>query len=234
MKKVLLVLGALVMTLSGVAAVSAYEAHIINVTAHVENALEVTESIDFGTVFPEEWFTKDASITTSISFCADEQTRVGDIYFKVYAAWKPVPGTDPVEYYHWLGEALYLGFYPDDGVPPVGPPANLKAGDLVNVGAAPVSQPGSKPVLGGAEFLVTKYPLPPDESFLVIGLDVPVFEGYWNEHTDVATKPSGLSGPSYEIPEYLDPPTNLIPNPAWNPDGVDLGVDIIIQVTRIE
>ncbi len=55
MKKILLGLSALVMVLSGVAMVSAYEAHLINVTAHVENALEVdTTPIDFGTVFPEE------------------------------------------------------------------------------------------------------------------------------------------------------------------------------------
>ena len=109
MKKVLLVLGALMMVLSGVAAVSAYEAHIINVTAHVENALDVTpRSIDFGTVFPQEWFTKDVSITTSISFCADEQQRVGDIYFKVYAAWKPLPAGHP-DYPGFYPGAYYLG-----------------------------------------------------------------------------------------------------------------------------
>jgi len=213
----MLVLGALVMTLSGVAAVSAYEAHLINVTAHVENALVVIpESVDFGTVFPQEWFTRDVIITTSISFCAEEQTRAKRVYFKVYAAWKPDGAGG---YYPWLGEALYLGFYPN--VVDFPPPANLLAGDLDCVGTAPVSQPGSKPVLGGAEFLIEKYPLPPDESLLVIGLDVPVFADYYNEHTDVATKPSGLSGPSYEIPTY-------------DPDGVDMGLDIIIQVTRIE
>jgi len=213
------------LVVSGVAAVSAYEAHIINVKAHVENALDVdTRSIDFGTVFPEEWFTKDVSITTSISFCANDQRRVGTIYFKVYAAWKPLP--DDSEYYPWLGEAIYLGFYED-----VVPPPNLLATDLVNVGAAPTGPPGTKPALGGAEFAVHKYPLPPDESYLVIGLDAPVFEGYWNEHTDVTTKPSGLSGPSQVIPKLLPDGSS---NPAWNPAGVDLGVDIIIQVTGIE
>lgn len=221
MKKVLLVLGALVMTLSGVAAVSAYEAHLVNVTAHVENALDITpRKIDFGTVFPQEWFTKDVIITTSTSFSADGQQRVGDIYFKVFAAWKPLPVGHPdyPGFYPWLGEALYLGYYANIVDFPV--PANLLAGDLDCMGAAPAGPPGVKPVLGGAELLCQKFPLPTDINSLVIGLDVPVFEDYWNEHTDVA-KPSGLPGPSYKIPTY-------------DPDGVDMGVRLIIQVTRIE
>jgi hypothetical protein len=64
-------------------------------------------------------------------------------------------------------------------------------------------------------------------------LDVPVFEDYWNEDTDVESKPSGRNAPSWVIPRYLDPPDNLITNPAWDPDGVDMGLDIIIQVTDI-
>ncbi len=225
MKKVILILVALVLVVSGIAAVSAYEAHIINVKAHVENAMSVDPGeIDFGTVFPEEWFTKEITITTSISFCEDTQLRVGTIFFKVYAAWKPLP--DASGYYPWLGEAIYLGFYEDEV-----PPPNLLATDLVNVGAAPTGPPGvTHALLGGEEFAIRKFPIPPDVSYLVIGLDVPVFEGYWNEHTDVTTKPSGLPGPSQVIPEFL--PGN-IPNPAWNPAGVDLGVDIIIQVTGI-
>ena len=56
MKKVVLGLAALVLIVSGVAAVSAYEAHIINVKAKVENALTVGVSrLNYGTVFPEEF-----------------------------------------------------------------------------------------------------------------------------------------------------------------------------------
>jgi hypothetical protein len=236
-KKVMLVLGALVMVVSGVAAVSAYEAHIINVTAKIENAMDIDpESVAFDTVFPEEWFTRPVVITTSISFCADDQTRAKFIYFKVFAAWKQYHDNDPryPDYYPWLGEAVYLKFCPDPGIdppPPNFPPTDLLATDMTVVGAAPSGPPGVKPALGGQEFLIKKYPLPPDLSYLMIGLDVPVFEGYWNEHTDVETKPSGLSGPSWEIPRYLD--DGVTPNPAWNPDGVDLGLDLIIQVTAI-
>lgn len=224
MKKVILGLAGLVMLVSGVAMVSAYEAHIINVTAHVEKALNVDpSSVNFGTVFPEEWFTRNVFVGLSTSFCADTQTRAKRVYFKVYAAWKPDGAGG---YYPWLGDALYLGFFADQV-----PPANLLADNLTNVGPAPAGPPGFKPVLGGTQFVVNKFPLPPDVSYLVIGLDVPVFETYWNEDTDVATKPSGLSGPSYVIPKKLPDGSD---NPAWAPSGVDLGVDIIIQVTNIE
>ena len=56
-KKVLLGLAALLMVSSGVAMVSAYEAHTVNVTAHVENAIALSPQAgwdlgQFGTVFP--------------------------------------------------------------------------------------------------------------------------------------------------------------------------------------
>ena len=53
MKKVLLVVGAVVIVLVTVPLFAAFEAHVINVTARIENALYVhPESRDFGTVFP--------------------------------------------------------------------------------------------------------------------------------------------------------------------------------------
>ncbi len=56
-KKLLMGLGAVLAVVAGVAGMAAYEAHIINVTAKIENALSVTtEAIDFGTVFPQgQW-----------------------------------------------------------------------------------------------------------------------------------------------------------------------------------
>jgi hypothetical protein len=59
---------------------------------------------------------------------------------------------------------------------------------------------------------------------------VPVFEGYYNPETDVAVKPSGRNAPSWVIPKKLPSGQD---NPAWNPEGVDMGLDIIIQVTDI-
>ena len=53
-KKILLSIIAVATVIGGVAAMSAYEAHVVNVTAHIENALKVIppEKLVFGTVFP--------------------------------------------------------------------------------------------------------------------------------------------------------------------------------------
>ena len=51
----------------------AFEAHIINVTASISNAIEAnTYSIDFGTVFPQESFEKTFNIALSESFIGDD------------------------------------------------------------------------------------------------------------------------------------------------------------------
>jgi hypothetical protein len=56
---------------------------------------------------------------------------------------------------------------------------------------------------------------------------VPVFDGYYNENTDVPTKPSGKDAPTVIIMEGESRyPTDM-------DLGVDLGADIKIQVTRI-
>lgn len=66
----------------GIAAMSAFEAHIINVTAHIENALLVhpTELV-FGTVFPQEYLTKNFTVELSGSF--QEESSVENIEYKI-------------------------------------------------------------------------------------------------------------------------------------------------------
>ena len=65
------------LTLVSVMAVSAamfaaYEAHVINVTAHIENALSVhPEALEFGTVFPQEYIERNITVRTSDSFQAE-------------------------------------------------------------------------------------------------------------------------------------------------------------------
>ena len=57
-----------VVTLSA-AMFAAFEAHVVNVTAHIENALAVSpQEIKFGTVFPQEYLEKDFEIKLSDSF----------------------------------------------------------------------------------------------------------------------------------------------------------------------
>lgn len=98
MRKIPLVLIGVVLVAGGVAAVSAFEAHVINVTAHIENALSVlTKEIDFGTVFPQEYLEKPFIVFLSDSFMAAD--RVDDVSYTIKQ--KPKckaiePGTEPV------------------------------------------------------------------------------------------------------------------------------------------
>ena len=82
------------LTLVSVMAVSAamfaaFEAHVINVTAHIENALTVdTHGIDFGTVFPQEYI-DDKEFTVSLSSSFLEEDRVDDVEYKIVQKDKP-------------------------------------------------------------------------------------------------------------------------------------------------
>ncbi|KPJ57425.1 hypothetical protein AMJ49_00605 [Parcubacteria bacterium DG_74_2] len=89
MSKKLLALGAVLAVVAGVAALSAYEAHVINVTAHIENALDVhPESIAFGTVFPQEYVESDFTVSLSTSFLG--AGRVDDVEYVIKQKPKPM------------------------------------------------------------------------------------------------------------------------------------------------
>jgi len=99
----LLITVSTIMVVAGVAMMSAYEAHIINVTAHIEDALKVTpdKELIFGTVFPQEHLEKRLFITTSTSFCDPTQRRVLNIDYKIVQKPKCVDATGkyaPVDY----------------------------------------------------------------------------------------------------------------------------------------
>ena len=92
-KKILFSLATILFVIGGVAAFSAYEAHVINVTAHIENALKITPAsgeLDFGTVFPQEYLEERIWITTSESFCEEDQRRVLAIDYKIVQKPKPI------------------------------------------------------------------------------------------------------------------------------------------------
>ena len=85
-KKLSLIIIGLLIVIGGITAMSAFEAHVINVTAHIENALKVhplTGELTFGTVFPQEYQTRTISVTTSESFCKPDQRRVLSIDYKI-------------------------------------------------------------------------------------------------------------------------------------------------------
>jgi len=80
MRKFTLPLIALAAALALLPVFSAFEAHVVNVTARIENALSVTPlSIDYGTVFPQEKLDKTFDVQLSQSFL-DEADSVGTQY----------------------------------------------------------------------------------------------------------------------------------------------------------
>jgi len=81
-KKLLLTFGALAAVLIAIPIFSAFEAHVINVTATIENALSVpVEAIDFGTVFPQEALDRTFDVSLSASFLAED--RVDDVEYLI-------------------------------------------------------------------------------------------------------------------------------------------------------
>ena len=66
---------------------AAYEAHVVNVTAHIENALAVDpQEIEFGVVFPQEYLEKEFEIKLSDSFMSafdSEDQRVQFVDYKI-------------------------------------------------------------------------------------------------------------------------------------------------------
>ena len=100
MKKILLgtlTLGAVVVMLPMFAA---FEAHVVNVTATIENALSVPiKELQFGTVFPQEALDQTFNISLSGSFQSED--RVDDVDYFLRQKPKcglPIPQTDPVQY----------------------------------------------------------------------------------------------------------------------------------------
>lgn len=78
MKKIIVGFSALGIALVSASLFAAFEAHVVNVTARIENALSVPlESIKFGTVFPQEHLDKSLSVALSGSF--REEDRVDDV-----------------------------------------------------------------------------------------------------------------------------------------------------------
>jgi hypothetical protein len=242
MKRIVLLVAALVLVVSGVAAVSAYEAHLINVRAHVENALTVdTAHVDFGTVFPQEWLSGNITVQTSESFRDETQDRVTTVNYAVYVEWKPSPGMDyayldngvwvpDIGFYNWMGYFTYIGVDALNLTP------QSIGGDLVLVGDPPTGAPGTsaKWVMDAP---VSLHKISPDvnsEDKVTIFIDVPVFEGAYNPLTDPEPKPSGLDDPSWIIPDGSMAYTGLPAHPFYDPDGMDFGFDLKIQVINID
>src|SRR3989344_1115411 len=79
-KKIVIGLAALGTAVALVPLFAAFEAHVINVTAKIENALSVSSTeLDFGTVFPQEELDQQFDVQLSNSFLAED--RVDDVQY---------------------------------------------------------------------------------------------------------------------------------------------------------
>ena len=79
-KKIFVGALSLVAVAGGVAGLSAFEAHVINVTAKIENALQVpTDPLNFGTVFPQEELDQTLRVALSSSFASS--TDANDVEY---------------------------------------------------------------------------------------------------------------------------------------------------------
>jgi hypothetical protein len=222
LKKAILIVAALVLVLSGVAAVSAYEGHLVNIKAHVENAIAVeTYELDFGNVFPQEEVEKQLTFGLSESFVDKTQIRLSSLTYELYYELKPIPNTEPVEYYAALSPFLVLS----DGDPADGndkfeaqPVAVPKPGEAVKVGEGVLTKVIPEPTPGPTGDLC---------DVIHIAFMVPVFEGYYNEITDPkAPWPYMLKEGEFVLEDERLCDTYDVKVPH-----ADLGIDLKIQVT---
>jgi len=229
LKKVILIVAALLMVVSGVAAVSAYEAHVVDVKAHIENALGVAFlELDFGIVFPQELVEKDFVIGLSESFISENQIRVSDVHYVI--GWENKSIADHPGALDPDGDGWFEPIWPfiglskidsdgNDGIPPdvpTGwsdqPPAWCKAwGELVKVIPEPVSGPQG-------DFC----------DWWHMSFAVPVFDKFYNPGTDPKT-PSGIL--VYEDDDYIIVTENICDDSyEVEVPHADLGGTMKIQV----
>ena len=88
MKKILFRAGAALVTLGivagGAAAFSAFEAHVVNVTATIENATDIsTSQISMGNVFPQEILHNPVTLSLSSSFLSSDNTRATNVDYVI-------------------------------------------------------------------------------------------------------------------------------------------------------
>ncbi|TAN57637.1 hypothetical protein EPN15_03350 [Patescibacteria group bacterium] len=104
MKKIFLGLGVFALALAFIPMFAAFEAHVINVTATIENALKVSPNpVEFGTVFPNETVYRDMTVALSESFSRED--RVDDVEYKIVQKPKPKPQTQGTTDYCILEKA---------------------------------------------------------------------------------------------------------------------------------
>jgi len=219
MKKIIFLVAALLTVFSGIAAVTAYEGHMVDVKAHVENALMVsTAELNFGTVFPQEKLENQFYVGLSESF--REQKRYSSVDYKMY--WEP----KPLEEGAWAPEGwdVFQAIWPyivvqNDGVDFPKSAYVDKGNGIVEIGSSSLNK---SDLCDTIHFV----------------LDPPVFDKWYNKATDDLNgkTPSGIlqAGQYYTTTETfgcLDVDGEEIPGVLV--PQTDLGSNFKIQVTDV-
>ena len=216
-KKAILIVAALLLVVSGVAAVSAYEGHLVNIKAHVENAIGVeTYELDFGVSFPQEQRQEDLTWGLSESFLDDTQDRVSSLTYDLYWELKTLEeGAAPPyldDYYVPLNPFLHVYFLSPDG-------------DTIDDAAA-LTVPGvGTPVKFGTGYLAKADVTDDDCDTLHFTFYVPVFEGYFNDLTNDPYDYMLMEG------EFITEVERICDTFDVDVPHADLGIDLKIQVT---
>ena len=239
MKKILLGIASLGAILVAMPMFAAFEAHVVNVTARIENALFVhPQSIEYGTVFPQEHLLSDFFLTFSQSFSETSQTRVGKVDYAIKQKPKPREafvqqvGVEAArDYCHLndptnvgdINDPYYVNCYPNlcpylsktpDGTPSTGPNANN------DVGLPPFHDPNANWATG----TIVKLPVLNRDSgdTWTIDLAVPCFTGQcaqdWPDFVH-GLNPNAGDPYQYTLPQGLEHEV--------------FGCDLWVEVTKI-
>ena len=232
--------GAAVLTgLAFLPLLAAFEAHVVNVTATIENALFVhPESIEYGTVFPQEHLLSDFFIAFSESFSKTNQDRVGKVDYAIKQKPKPREsfisqvGVQAARDFCHLNSPInvgdpndpyYVKCYPNlcpylsktpDGTPATGPNANN------DVGLPPFHDPNTEFATGK----IVKLPVIGRDSSdnWTVDIAVPCFKGQCSQ--DWAKFVLGLNPNAGDPAQYQLPP---------GLEHQTFGCDLWVEVTKI-
>lgn len=208
---------ALILIVSGIAAVGAFEGHLVDIKAHVENAIGVeTYELDYGVTFPQEHLEKALHFGLSESFM--ESTRISSLSYGLFWELKPIAGHDPVP------EPAYMTDY----FQPLNPFLTVDA-DQATIDTNAVDDipaPGGY-VKFGQGVLYNDSPTGACET-LHFWFNVPVFEGYYNAVTETYVNPNGWPY-MLEEGEFVTELEDICNFETLVPHA-DLGINLKIQV----
>ena len=222
MKRVILIVFALVLVVVGLVSATAFEGHIVDVRAHVENALWVDPyEINYGNfTFPQESIDEYLCIGLTTSFLNANQLRLCDVKYALIWEPKPIAGHQPVP-----GQQEICDPDGDGNFTPIAPFILLTTADgSDNQQPYPAWVPANAAGWGTLDKC-----LPDNCDTWGLKFDVPVFEGYYNPDTDPMT-PSGVLTPDeYCLVEELVG-CDQCPERAVLVPHADLGNILKIQV----